>query len=99
MERMEFFSQVYEIVAAIPRGKVATYGQIAWMLGMPNRSRMVGQAMHWAPDGLPCHRVVNSTGRLAPGWTEQRSLLLAEGVALKANGCVDLRRCRWTASP
>lgn len=95
MNRMEFFSQVFEVVAAIPKGKVATYGQIAWMTGVPNRARMVGQAMHYAPDGLPCHRVVNSVGRLVPGWTEQRRLLLKEGVTIKANGCVDLKRCRW----
>lgn len=95
MDRMEFFSQVFEVVAAIPKGKVATYGQIAWMIGAPNRSRMVGQAMHYAPDELPCHRVVNSVGRLVPGWTEQRRLLLKEGVPIKANGCVDLKQCRW----
>lgn len=98
MERIDFFSQVYEIVAAIPKGKVVTYGQIAWMLGTPNRSRMVGQAMHYAPEGLPCHRVVNSVGRLVPGWEAQRRLLLQEGVRIKENGCVDIKQCRWKVS-
>lgn len=95
MERTAFFLRVYEMVDAIPYGKVATYGQIAWMLGAPKRSRQVGQALRYAPPGLPCHRVVNHCGRLAPNWPEQRVRLEAEGVCFQANGCVDLSRSRW----
>ena len=95
MNKMEFFSQVYEIVADIPSGRVATYGQIAWLIGRPKCARQVGQAMHYAPKGIPSHRVVNSSGRTAPGFTEQRGLLMKEGVVFKNNGCVDLGKSRW----
>ena len=55
------------------------------------------QAMFNAPRelNLPCHRVVNSQGRLAPNWTEQRELLEKEGIAFKKNGCVDLKKHIW----
>ena len=49
----------------------------------------------WLRQGLPCHRVVNSQGRTAPGWTGQRELLAAEGVRFRANGCVDLSASGW----
>lgn len=92
----DFRHSVYEIVAQIPPGKVATYGEIAVLLGMPGCSRLVGKALKEVPPllSLPCHRVVNAAGRLVPGWAEQEDLLLAEGVRLKANGCVDLKRFR-----
>ncbi|ERI81575.1 6-O-methylguanine DNA methyltransferase, DNA binding domain protein, partial [Bacteroides pyogenes F0041] len=92
----DFRCSVYEIVAQIPPGKVVTYGEIATLLGMPGRSRLVGKALKEVPPqfSLPCHRVVNAAGRLVPGWAEQKDLLLAEGVRLKANGCVDLKRFR-----
>ena len=52
--------------------------------------------MALAPDDtLPCHRVVNSIGETAPGWTEQRTLLENEGVTFLTNGCVDMKRFRW----
>lgn len=97
MEKQEFNRRVYQIVSEIPRGRVATYGMIAFLTGMPQRSRQVGQALHNAPDGpkLPCHRVVNCKGRLAPGWPEQRSLLLEEGVRFRENGTVDLKQSLW----
>lgn len=92
-----FQKEVYEIVAQIPIGKVSTYGKIASLLGMPQCSRMVGRAMKEIPDGLsiPCHRVVNASGRLVPGWEQQIQLLLSEGVLLKDNGCVNLEKCLW----
>ena len=92
-----FRKEVYEIVAQIPTGKVSTYGNIASLLGMPQCSRMVGRAMKEIPDGLsiPCHRVVNASGRLVPGWEQQIQLLLSEGVLLKDNGCVNLEKCLW----
>ena len=88
-----FREEVYAIVAAIPRGKVITYGQIAWLIGMPNHSRLVGRMLHGATAvlGLPCHRVVNSQGRTAPHWREQSCLLRAEGVVFRKNGCVDMK--------
>ena len=89
--------EVYELVEAIPAGFVATYGQLAFLLERPRQSRMVGRALSHVPPGLslPCHRVVNHAGRTAPGWTEQRALLEAEGIPFRRNGCVDLGRCPW----
>lgn len=97
MKRQEFQELVYRKVSMIPYGKVATYKQIAWMLGLPQNARQVGQALHNAPDymQLPCHRVVNGQGRLVPGWQEQRRLLLSEGVLFKENGHVDLIKNVW----
>ena len=61
---------------------------------------MVGQALHHASDlfNIPCHRVVNFQGRLAPGWTEQKQLLTNEGIRFKENGCVDLKKYLWDVS-
>ena len=96
-EMAVFYEAVYRLVAQIPSGHVATYGQLAWMLHAPRWARQVGRAMRLAPGGrvLPCHRVVNGQGRLVPGWQEQRWLLEQEGVAFRENGCVDLKRHRW----
>ena len=90
-----FDAEVYSVVAQIPAGRVTTYGQIARLIGMPDHARRVGRAMASAPAELPCHRVVNSAGRTAPGWPQQRELLEKEGVRFKANGCADLARCGW----
>lgn len=92
-----FRREVYQVVTAIPCGKVATYGQLAWLVGYPAHSRLVGRVLRGAPGtpDMPSHRVVNSQGRTVPHWPEQRFLLQAEGVRFKENGCVDLRRCRW----
>ncbi len=89
-----FFEEVYSIVAQIPEGKVLSYGQIAKLMGHPNSSRMVGQAMWGAPErlALPCHRVVNSQGRIAPACPEHREMLAAEGVTFRRNGCVDMAK-------
>ena len=89
---------VFAVVAAIPPGRVATYGQIAWAIGRPKNARLVGWVLsraEWYGD-FPCHRVVNHAGRTAPGWPEQRTLLEAEGVAFLPNGRVDLNRFLWT---
>lgn len=100
---MSFYDKVYEIVKKIPKGKVATYGQIAWMLGNPRASRAVGYALHSnpAPGVVPCHRVVNREGRLAPGFAFggpgiQQELLEKEGVLLNEHGVVDLHQYLWT---
>jgi methylated-DNA-protein-cysteine methyltransferase-like protein len=99
---MSFYDKVYDIVKCIPRGKVASYGQIALMLGSPRASRAVGYALHLNPSPIiiPCHRVVNREGRLAPsfafgGEDRQRILLGAEGVMVDEGGFVDMRVYRW----
>lgn len=89
--------QILSVVSCIPLGSVATYGQIAQLIGRERNARLVGRVLSQA--GLygkyPCHRVVNSAGRLAPAWDEQRHLLWAEGVTFKTNGCVDLKKHQW----
>lgn len=102
MKREEFCNHVYKIVAKIPTGKVMTYGQIAVIIGSPFFARRVGQAMHNTPEYLkiPCHRVVNSKGELAPpyafgGEGKQFKILSKEGVWFKQNGCVDLKKSIW----
>ncbi len=98
-----YFERVYEIVARIPRGKVVTYGQIAALLGHPRGARVVGWAMHDAPRArkLPCHRVVNAAGTMAPGdifggAEVQRGRLEAEGVVFTRGGRIDLGRSLWS---
>ena len=90
----------YEILSAveeIPQGRVATYGQIARLTGRDKNARLVGRILSMAEcyGSYPCHRVVNHEGRTAPGFTNQRRLLEAEGVGFKENGCVDLKRFQW----
>ena len=105
MEKDTFFARVYAAVQSIPRGRVATYGQIARLCGSPRAARVVGGALHVspAPGVIPCHRVVNREGRLAPafafgGAQVQRDLLAAEGVETEERGglyFVDLARYGW----
>lgn len=97
MDKAHFYEEVYSIVKEIPPGNVLTYGEIARLAGKPQYSRMVGQAMFHAPQKrhLPCHRVVNSQGRLVPSWMEQRNMLEKEGVTFKPNGCVDMTKHFW----
>ena len=89
--------KVYDFVKNIPRGKVATYGQIALFLGNRNYARVVGNILHGNPDPehIPCHRVVNAQGKLARsyafgGFETQRRLLESEGVVFKNEQIVDL---------
>lgn len=91
----EFHQKIYQLIACIPKGKVATYGQLALLAGRPRAARQAGRALHNAPPGLPCHRVVNSTGRTAPGWQQQPRLLAQEGVAFLPSGRVNMRLHRW----
>ena len=72
--RMTRYDAIYGAVAKIPRGKVSTYGQIAFLAGMPRCSRLVGRALAQAPAYLPCHRVVNHAGRLAPSFQEHSAV-------------------------
>ena len=97
----QVFGAFYDIVRRIPAGKVATYGQVARLAGMPRCARTVGYAMAGCrDDSVPCHRVVDRFGgtkvcfdRLAPG--TQRALLEAESVVFTPEGRADLERCRW----
>ena len=90
--------EVLSVVEEIPEGKVASYGQIAKLIGREKNARLVGKALSEAEryGAYPCHRVVNHAGRLVPGWIEQRSLLEEEGVEFKLDGCVDMKRFRWS---
>ena len=92
---------ILETVGEIPRGKVATYGQIARLTGRERHARQVGLILSRAEryGEYPCHRVVNHAGRLAPHFPEQRRLLLEEGVPFRANGCVDMQHCQWDCHP
>lgn len=92
-----FRNDVLNIVSQIPSGRVTTYGIIATWAGWPSHSRMVGRTLRYTPEAasLPCHRVVNKEGRTAPGWSRQRVLLEAEGVAFRPNGHVDMQRHLW----
>ena len=93
----ELISEVLSLVEEIPEGKVASYGQIARLIGKERSSRLIGKVLSGASlyGQYPCHRVVNHSGRLVPGWTEQRALLLAEGVVFKDATHVDMKKCRW----
>lgn len=102
-ETTGLFERIYAATCRIPRGQVATYGQIALLAGNPRASRAVGWALHQnpRPGEIPCHRVVNREGRCAPGFAfggegVQRALLEAEGVEFSANGRVDLTRWLWS---
>ena len=93
------------MVRRIPRGRVATYGQVAELAGLAGHARQVGYALHALRDGsaLPWHRVVNAAGaislRSVPGFElEQRIRLEAEGVIFNARGRVPLARYRWTGT-
>lgn len=95
----DFAYAVLSAVAEIPAGKVATYGQIARLIGYPKNARLVARVLSHADyyGDYPCHRVVNATGRLAPGWAAQATLLQAEGVALRNATHVSLKLYRWKA--
>ena len=91
---------IYEILSAvseIPWGCVATYGQIARLIGRNKNARLVGRVLSMAEyyGDYPCHRVVNHQGRTAPGWREQRQLLENDGVTFNANGLVNLKQHQW----
>ena len=97
---MTFFEEVYTLLKTIPKGKVTTYGDIARALGYPCRAKFVGYALHVNPDpeNIPCYKVVNREGRLAPafafgGEDAQRAMLEADGVEV-VNGKVDLEKYR-----
>ncbi len=89
--------EILSVVEEIPEGKVASYGQIAKLIGRDKNARLVGKVLSQAEyyGDYPCHRVVNHAGRTAPHFREQRELLREEGVVFKDNGCVDMKKCQW----
>jgi methylated-DNA-protein-cysteine methyltransferase-like protein len=96
------YTRIYAAVRRIPRGRVATYGQIADLAGLPGHARQVGYALHALPSTttVPWHRVINAKGevslRSARGYDqEQRLRLEREGVEFNARGRVDLPAVRW----
>lgn len=91
---------IYEILSAveeIPAGKVASYGQIARLIGKDRNARLVGKVLSISDyyGEYPCHRVVNHAGRLAPHFTAQGERLLEEGVTFKDRNYVDMKECQW----
>jgi methylated-DNA-protein-cysteine methyltransferase-like protein len=102
MKRSKTYERIYEVVRQIPPGRVATYGQVAALAGMPGQARLVGYALNSLPDDhdVPWQRVINAQGRISergdPEWEEfQRILLEAEGVVFSADGKTSLSRFRW----
>lgn len=100
---MTFDEKVYEYLLTVPKGTVVTYGMIAHAIGHHRAARQVGNALHRNPRPvvIPCHRVVNREGRLAPafafgGVEKQAELLRAEGVEVDG-GFVDLEKYIWRA--
>lgn len=100
-KQSSFLEEVYKITKKIPKGKVATYGQIAKLMGKPKNSRLVGFALHRNPTPyiIPCHRVVNRDGKLSKsfafgGEESQKHLLIQENVLINDNK-VDLKKYKW----
>lgn len=96
------FDKIYETVKQIPKGKVATYGQVARISGNPKWSRVVGYALHAnpSPDTIPCFRVVNRFGKLSSafafgGDNAQKVLLEMDGVEVSDDYFVDLEKFQW----
>lgn len=98
----DLYERFYAVVRRVPRGKVATYGQIATVAGLPRHARHVGHALRALPEGsrIPWHRIINASGRVSerayPGPADlQRVLLEEEGVRLSSTGRVRLRDHQW----
>lgn len=95
------YQRIYRAVRRVPRGRVATYGQIARLAGLQRAARQVGYALHALPQGtaVPWHRVINSSGRISlppgAGGIVQRLRLSAEGVTVSEAGSVSLARFQW----
>jgi len=99
-----FTHEVKKAIRSIPRGRVATYGQIAALAGREHGARGVAWILHSSSEaaGLPWHRVIGSPGRISlprgKGFEEQKRRLVAEGVAVGPGGRVDLKRFQWEPS-
>jgi len=93
----ELIYEILSVVDEIPEGKVASYSQIARLVGRERNARLVGKVLSMSEyyGDYPCHRVVNQAGHTAPHFTEQKKRLLEEGVRFKDNGCVDMKTFQW----
>ena len=96
------FQKIYDVVRRIPKGRVATYGLVAFLAGNPRWSRGVGYALHVNPDpgGIPCFRVVNRFGECSGSFAfggkgAQQELLRQDGAVFLSDGRVDLKSCLW----
>lgn len=105
MSRVTTYDRIYLVIRRVPRGRVATYGQVA-ELAKASGPRQVGYALHALPEGhdLPWHRIINARGMISldsvmGGANLQRALLEAEEVVFDANGRVDLKRFQWKGTP
>ena len=94
---MNTFNKVYEVVGRIPKGKVTTYGAISKIIGVD--PRVVGYALHVNrdPKNVPCHRVINSKGKISSGYAFggpdiQKKMLTKEGIVFNKDGIVDLKK-------
>ena len=101
MEQKNTYEKIYDVVRQIPKGCVATYGQVAALAGNKRWARVVGYALHVNPDpeGIPCYRVVNREGRLSDafafgGVNEQKLLLEADGIEVNGSH-VNLNKYQW----
>jgi methylated-DNA-protein-cysteine methyltransferase-like protein len=97
------YQKIYDTVKRIPAGKVATYGQIARLAGLPKQARMVGYALYNLPEDqvIPWHRVINARGEISqlpdPEWmTKQRYLLESEGIVFDSNERISLAQFQWS---
>lgn len=103
VEKMDFYRKIAIVCKNIPKGKVATYGQIALLCGAPRHARQVGYALNKKLSDVPAHRVVNHKGCLSGAMAFQTpelqaQMLSAEGVTLKEDGSVDLKQYGWQPS-
>ena len=97
------YQKIYRVIRKIPRGKVATYGQIARLAGFPNQARLVGYALHSLREDndetVPWWRVINAKGEISladfSGADLQRSLLEKEGVHFSPRGKVEMKKYGW----
>ncbi len=101
MNDISFAEQVKQVIKSIPYGRVATYGQIAFMAGNYRAARQVAWVLHSSSenDKLPWHRVINIKGCISlpfgEGYEQQKHLLLSEGIELDEHDRVDLKRFMW----
>lgn len=92
--------KVYTVIAAIPKGKISTYGAIARLVGAPSNSRQVGKILQQLPKDtkLPWFRVINSQGKISltgSDYTRQKDALLADGILFTKSGRVNLKLYGW----
>ena len=103
MIKSDLYEKIYSVVEQIPFGRVATYGQVARLSGIPGQARLVGYALNKLSDdrGVPWHRVINRMGKISLRQSSfedarlQEKILRSEGVRLTDQGCVDLNLYRW----